>query len=288
MSDPCHTWVVKYAGVRWEYRKPVNQEEEGPMEPVDRSLDRPVYKQIADILRARIDQAVYAEGESLPSENVLAKTYSVNRRTVQNAYKELIAEGKVRAAHGSGYFVTTRPPVRRLAFDRFARRHREEGKAAFTVEMAAAGKSYDVKNDVEMLALEIGTAPESIAARLQVGESDAVLIRSRRYLVEGTPLQVATSYVPMDVADGTPIMLADTGPGGIYARIEEKGFMLSRFTEDIRFVPADDRTASLLNLGTGSFVIHLVRTAFSGNRVVEVCDTHMLPAAFELSYELPA
>lgn len=258
------------------------------MESIDRSLDRPVYKQVADILRDKINREIYAEGESLPSENALSKMYSINRRTVQNAYKELIAEGRVRVAHGAGYFVTTRPPVRRLAYDRFARRHRQEGKAAFSVEMERAGKSYDVKNDVEMLALESGSAPASISARLKVDESDAVLIRSRRYLVEGTPLQVATSYIPMDIADGTSIMEADTGPGGIYARIEDKGFKLSKFTEDIGVTPADDRTASLLSLASGSFVLHLVRTAFAGDRAVEVCDTYMLPTAFELSYELPA
>ena len=36
--------------------------------------------------------------------------------------------------HGRGVFVRARPVVRRVASDRFARRHREEGQAAFIAE----------------------------------------------------------------------------------------------------------------------------------------------------------
>lgn len=211
--------------------------------------------------------------------------YGVNRRTVQHAFGLLIAEGLVYSEHGSGRFVQGRPPVRRLASDRFARRHRRAGQAAFTVDMESAGRVYDPKNDVEMLDLRVGTAPERIADRIGGGH---VLIRSRRYIVEGLPLQLATSYIPLDVAEGTAMMSADTGPGGIYARIEETGRRLTRIVEDVTVEVAVEGVQRLLRLPVGAAVIHLVRTAYSGDRAVEVCDTFMNATAFELSYELPA
>lgn len=258
------------------------------MTPLDRSSDRAIYRQIADDLRTDITAGVHGPGDRLPSESDLVTRYGVNRRTVQHAFALLIAEGLVYSEHGSGRFVQGRPPVRRLASDRFARRHRRAGKAAFTVEMEQAGRAYDPVTDVEILDLRTGPAPEPIGARLGLGPEDRVLIRARRYVVEGLPLQVATSYVPLDLAEGTAIMTVDTGPGGIYARIEETGHRLTRITEDLAVEVAAEPVQRLLRLPVGAPVIHLVRTAFAVERAVEVCDTYLNATAFELSYELPA
>ena len=254
---------------------------------IDPTSDRAVYKQIADHLRATIVSGGLAPGEQLPSESKLVERYDVSRVTARRALAILAGEGLTVSEHGRGVFVRPRPPVRRLASDRFARRHRDTGKAAFTVEMEHAGRPYDVKSDVQMLRLGSERPPADIAERLGTG-TDEALVRSRRYLAEGYPLEIATSYIPMDIAEGTAITQPDTGPGGIYARIEEQGYQLTRFCEDIAVRLTTDSEARALQLSTGSPVIRLVRAAYAGERVVEVCDTVMNASAFELSYELPA
>ena len=98
---------------------------------VDPASDRPVYKQIADHLREAIGRGRLLEGDQLPSEVQLMSHYGVARMTVRNALRLLQAGGLITAEHGRGVYVRARPPVRRLASDRFARRHRKEGKAAF-------------------------------------------------------------------------------------------------------------------------------------------------------------
>lgn len=60
-----------------------------------------------------------------------------------------------------------------------------------------------------------------------------MVVRSRRYLADGRPVETAVSYIPADIADGTRIAELDTGPGGIYARLEEIGHVLDRFTEEV-------------------------------------------------------
>jgi len=52
------------------------------------------------------------------------------------------------------------------------------------------------------------------------GDSD-VVVRSRRCLLDGGPAETAVSYIPADLAKGTPIADPNPGPGGIYARLEE-------------------------------------------------------------------
>ena len=113
-------------------------------EAIDPGSDRPVYKQIADHLRDAIARRRLPEGEQLPSEAQLMEHYGVARMTIRNALRLLQDEGLTTAEHGRGVYVRARPPVRRLASDRFAQRHRKEGKAAFTVEAAQVGATPQV------------------------------------------------------------------------------------------------------------------------------------------------
>ena len=57
-------------------------------------------------------------------------------RTAGDPPRDLRAEGLIDIEHGRGAFAR-RPPVRRLAYDRFARRHRDAGKAAYLIELEA-------------------------------------------------------------------------------------------------------------------------------------------------------
>ena len=49
---------------------------------IDPTSDRPIYRQIADHLRAGIREGQYPEGTPLPSETQLAELYDVTRMTV--------------------------------------------------------------------------------------------------------------------------------------------------------------------------------------------------------------
>ncbi len=254
-------------------------------EAIDPSSDRAVYKQIADHLRASIGRGRLREGDQLPSEAQLMSHYGVARMTARNALRLLLDEGLVVAEHGRGVYVRARPPVRRLASDRFAQRHRKEGKAAFVVESEQAGAS----GQVDMIKVTEARPPAEVADHLRLGDGDKAVIRSRRYLMDGRPVETAVSYLPADLAAGTPIADPNPGPGGIYARLEESGHVLERFTEEVSARMPTPEEARLLNLGPGVPVFRLVRTAYdTDDRPVEVCDTIMASDAYLLSYDLPA
>jgi len=252
---------------------------------VDPTSDRPVYKQIADHLREAIARGRLQEGKQLPSEAQLMDHYSVARMTIRNAVRLLQDEGLVTAEHGRGVYVRSRPPVRRLASDRFAERHRKEGKAAFIAEAQQVGATAQV----DMIEVSEERPSAEIADRLGISDNASVVVRSRRYLLDGKPVETAISYIPADLAHGTPIGDPNPGPGGIYARLEERGHMLERFTEDVTTRMPTPQEVRLLNLPSGVPVFRLVRTAYDmDNRPVEVCDTVMAGDAYQLSYELPA
>ena len=138
-------------------------------EAIDPASDRAVYKQIADHLRAAIGRGGLREGDQLPSEAQLMAHYGVARMTVRNALRMLQDEGLITAEHGRGVYVRARPPVRRLASDRFAQRHRKEGKAAFTVEAEQVGATPGV----DMIKVSEARPPAEVADRLRLGEDAA-------------------------------------------------------------------------------------------------------------------
>jgi GntR family transcriptional regulator len=141
---------------------------------------------------------------------------------------------------------------------------------------------------VDVIYVGKGSVPADVAERLSLEPGTEVIVRRRRYLAEGQPIEYATSYIPLDIADGTPIAEPNSGPGGIYARMEDQGYVFERYEEEVTArMPSEEETRALA-LPAASSVLHLVRTAVASGRCVEVCDTVMDAAAFVLFYNLPA
>ncbi|RSM80420.1 GntR family transcriptional regulator [Kibdelosporangium aridum] len=252
---------------------------------IDRTSDQPPYRQIAGMLRTAIEQNHLTPGEQLPSEADLISHFGVARMTVRQAVQELRGEGLVVAEHGRGTFVRPMPPVRRLASDRFARKHRAAGKAAFLAEADKAGYTPGV----DRISVTRGKASPAVAERLRVAPNSDVVVRSRRYLANGRPVETAVSYIPLPFAEGTAIEEQDTGPGGIYARLEDTGHVLARFTEEVGARMPTPEERQELQIGAGIPVLTVVRTAYDMNDVaVEVCDTIKVAPAYLLEYDFPA
>lgn len=70
------------------------------------NADKPIYLQLADILRLRILTGYYPVGGKLPPVRELAAEAAVNPNTMQRALTDLEDEGLVYAQRTSGRFVT--------------------------------------------------------------------------------------------------------------------------------------------------------------------------------------
>ncbi|MGR6923070.1 GntR family transcriptional regulator [[Actinomadura] parvosata] len=75
---------------------------------IDPGSYTPLYRQLADLLRGRIEAGEFAPGENLPSEAQLAQAYEVGRDTVRDALAALRGEGVIITVKGSGSQVRPR------------------------------------------------------------------------------------------------------------------------------------------------------------------------------------
>lgn len=65
----------------------------------------PIYLQLREVVRSKIEDGEYAPGTAIPSENALAATYGINRLTVRSAIDALVSEGLLKRIQGKGVYV---------------------------------------------------------------------------------------------------------------------------------------------------------------------------------------
>lgn len=95
------------------------------------------------------------------------------------------------------------------------------------------------------------------------------------------------SRLPRNLTPGTAIEQTDTGPGGMYARLEDAGHRLRHFAEYVGCRMPTQEEQQLLQLVTGQPVITVTRVAHAAVPV-EVNDMVLACDRYELSYEWPA
>jgi GntR family transcriptional regulator len=242
--------------------------------------------EIAATLRREITSGQYAPGAALPPASELAERWGVSESTLALVYRLLRSEGLIRTQQGRGSIVNPVPVIRRDAVRRQLRETREGGGArgAFDGELKAAGLEPRTET-------EPGRAvpPREIAAILGIPEGAEAVCRRRRMYAGTETVQLATSWVPADIAAGTPIEQADTGQGGLYSRLADAGHAPARFTEEVRVRVPDEHETDALGIDPDHRAYVITRTAYdSDGRAVEVCE-HLMPThQWTLVYSWPA
>jgi GntR family transcriptional regulator len=154
----------------------------------------PMYRQIAEDLRSKIEAGALARGAQLPTEIELRDQYDASRNTVRDAIKWLITRGLVETRPGQGTFVVEKitPFLSTLTGD---------------PETGFGGGEDDIYN-LEVKAtrrvptasvprVEIQQVSESTAPELQLGTGSTVVSRHQSRFIDGTPWSLQTSFYPM-------------------------------------------------------------------------------------------
>lgn len=241
------------------------------------------YQRIANDLKEAIQAGRYGPGDRLPGENELMATYQVARMTARQALGVLINEGAAESRKGAGVFLREFRPVRRRGIQRLSSQQWGTGRSIWAADVE------DRPLAVDQVEVSEESASERIASALMVDPETLVCIRKRRYVVEGKPVALATSYLPADITAGTAITQENPGPGGIYARLADLGYKPVHFREEVRCRMPSESEAKQLSLSTGVPIILVCRTAFAeGGRPVEVNEMCLDSASYLLEYDWDA
>lgn len=165
---------------------------------------------------------------------------------------------------------------------RQATREQDGSHGAFESETRRAGSAPRAEVTVQRAA-----APADIAALLSVDAATEVAVRARKMFSDERLVQLADTFIPVDVAEAAGIEQVDTGVGGIISRMSEAGFAQAEVIEEITQQPATDAQAAALGVQAGDpllTITHIGRTA--EGRVVEAT-RHTLGPGWTLRFSVP-
>jgi UTRA domain len=102
-------------------------------------------------------------------------------------------------------------------------------------------------------------------------------VPARDMYANDVPVQIAVTYLPLDVATSTGLTDVDSGPGGLISRLSQTANRQVSVTETIQVRVPTEREQQVLNLPGDARVYELTHTARTAQgRCVEVT-VHVMP-----------
>jgi GntR family transcriptional regulator len=196
----------------------------------------PLYHQIANVLRSRIDVHEWAPQEQLPSESSLAVSFGVSPLTVRQALALLAEEGRVRREQGRGTFVN------------------DPAEGAERVRLTAPyhelmSSLRDLK--IRLVDVQRLRGPSKILQLLGMVAGEE-MVRVRRIRLRGKrPMEYAVGYLPPHLANS--LSMQDFQKPSVVEVIEAKCDVA--FTEADQIIEAslaDEDAADVLQIPVGS------------------------------------
>ncbi|MFN8519457.1 MAG: GntR family transcriptional regulator [Chloroflexota bacterium] len=211
----------------------------------------PLYRQLAEDLRARILAGEFVVTEPMPTEAQLSEHYRASRITVRHALALLDQEGLVHRKQGRGSFVRPRTisvGPRRLT--------------SFSQEISERGSRQSSELiSVEWIALPPGAPVDS-------GPSGACVRLERIRSADGRPIAFMVTIIPAELGEGIEQALA--GNGSMYEHLRRAHALdIDSADETYRVGAADARAAGLLGIQPGTPVFLVERVGFAGARRME-------------------
>jgi len=221
-----------------------------------RAVFAPLYRQIKQLLTARLDAGEWKPGEPIPSETELAARFHVSQGTVRKAIDELAAENLLVRRQGKGTFVSSHHEPR--AQYRFLRLAPDSGPPE-----SAHSRFLDGRRT---------RAPADVAARLDLGAAEPVVFIRRSLWMRDRPVVLDEIWLPGELFQGLTAERLRAYHGPLYGLFEsEFGTHMIRADERLRAVAADAAAAELLDVAPGAPLLLVERVSFTyGERPVEV------------------
>lgn len=137
---------------------------------------------------------------------------------------------------------------------------RQEGEVdAWTEEAAQAGRIGTQR----LREVSIEVPPPDVASALSLAPGDSAVVRRRTMLLDGRPVELADSWYPAEIAEGTALAAMGKIKGGAVTLLANLGHSVHEAREDIVFRGAAADEAAGLGLPVETPVIVLSRTCLN-------------------------
>ncbi|MTH55490.1 phosphonate metabolism transcriptional regulator PhnF [Bacillus mangrovi] len=217
----------------------------------------PIYFQVEESIREKIESGEWESGEAIPSERQFCEQFSISRMTVRQAITNLVNEGILERRRGRGTYVSV--PKLNLELT---------GITSFTEQMAQQGKRPETK----VISFERNSASKQAAKELGLDSEEPIYKVKRIRYADGEAIAYEILYMPVKIF---PDMVLKHAEGSIYDYIEAQcGLPIQYGKQELEAAEAGKKAAEALQLEEGAAVLKIQRTSFtSEHQAVEYTKT---------------
>ncbi|MCR5034307.1 MAG: GntR family transcriptional regulator [Clostridia bacterium] len=221
----------------------------------------PLYIQLREVIRNKIEDGEFPVGTAIPSESQLAETYNLNPLSVRSALSALKYEGLLRSVQGKGVFVNGPKTERDLETLGGYRQTMDE-------------RSIDAHTRVLIKALR--PAGPYYARLLDLVEDDQVWFTRRIDYIDKEPVALEEIYIPEKLLPSFGDV--DIELFSIYDIFTWNGLLPTDADQTLRVLFLEPSRAKLINLSSDQAVMELSNlTRDAQGRKIEFARNYVRP-----------
>jgi GntR family transcriptional regulator len=219
----------------------------------------PKYAQVVAEIKRRIERGEYASGSLLPSEHQLVDSFGVSRPTIVKALSSLRYDGWIDTQQGKGSFVRGRPALDGAERTRPAQSILELPETVLSGKLIQAG---------------VKVAPAYVTSLLGLEPEARAFLRQRLLADDGEPVELASLWLPLEMAKGTDLASAELLGESIRQHLQaRKKVRLDHAVERISARKPTGEEAGLLEVAADAPVLNVIVTAYDAvSKPVHVTD----------------
>lgn len=207
----------------------------------------PLYLQIEEEIRGRIESGELKPLSQLSSEAELSDEFGVSRMTARKAVDRLVGDGILFRRPGKGTFVA---PAKVS--------HAASTELSFSAAMDALGRAHSTR----VLDAGLVAVPAKVAGRLEIDPSSQVVYLRRLRLLEGEAVAIHVAYLPARFA----AILEGDLTGSLTALMQAAGARITEAHDTLEAVRATGDDARWLGVDTGTPLVRIEGTAYANGR----------------------
>lgn len=232
----------------------------------------PLYAQIQRLLMKEIQSGELHEGDPLPSEEELSRTYDVSRMTARQALHGLKTGGYAFSEKGRGTFVT-RPKLEKNIMHLLG----------FTQEMTRRG----MKPSSKLLDQSVISPDPELAESLKAVPGAKALRLKRLRMADGRPMALEESFVPLQLFPGIEQINFETH--SLYHELREHyGVRIGYADEVIEAQSATREESELLTVQRNASLLSIRRVIMTEQETpIEVAWSRYRGDCYRVSLRVP-
>lgn len=211
----------------------------------------PLYYQLENIIKKRIEEGIYKVDERIPSERKLSEELSISRMTISKAINNLVEEGVLHRKRGQGTFVSKN----KIEFF--------PGLMGFTEIM----KNKGMKPSSKVISQSVIMPDKHLCEKLRISEKEKVIFTQRLRLADNEIVNLEKSYVPYSLCP--KLLEVDLSVESIYKLLTNEGYKPSKVEQEVQAILSNDELSELLQINIDEPILKRKRITYSKDMPIE-------------------